>query len=102
MACGGMATSASLRALPTRRIRPWSKSMSPHLRPVSSAARSPVRSAVDSKARSLTPRGVVRVGNETWTAVSEDGNVIGVGEQVKVSKVDGLIVTVSRQNGEET
>ena len=50
----------------------------------------------------LAPRGVIRVGSETWTAVSEDGNVIGVGEQVKVSKVDGLIVTVSRQDGEET
>ena len=50
----------------------------------------------------LTPRGVVQVGNEAWTAVSEDGNVIGVGEPVKVSKVDGLILTVSRQAGEET
>ena len=50
----------------------------------------------------LAPRGVIRVGSETWTAVSQDGNVIGVGEQVKVSKVDGLIVTVSRQDQEET
>ena len=50
----------------------------------------------------LAPRGVIRVGSETWTAVSEDGNVISVGEQVKVSKVGGLIVTVSRQDGEET
>ena len=48
----------------------------------------------------LAPRGVIRVGSETWTAISEDGNVIGVGEPVKVSKVDGLILTVSRQQGE--
>ena len=52
--------------------------------------------------RELTPRGVVQVGSETWTAVSEDGNVISVGEGVKVSKVDGLIVTVSRQETQET
>ena len=45
----------------------------------------------------LSPRGIVQVGSETWTAVSGDGNVIGVGEPVRVSKVDGLIVTVSRQ-----
>ena len=49
----------------------------------------------------LAPRGVVRVGNETWTAVSEDGNVIEVGETVKISKVDGIILTVSRQDCEE-
>ena len=50
----------------------------------------------------LAPRGVIRVGSETWTAISEDGNVIGVGEPVKVSKVDGLILTVSRQDEEDT
>jgi membrane-bound serine protease (ClpP class) len=44
----------------------------------------------------LAPRGVVRVHNENWTAVSEDGNVIGVGEPVRVTKVDGLVLTVSR------
>ena len=49
----------------------------------------------------LTPRGVVQVGSETWTAVSLDGNVINVGESVKVSKVYGLIVTVSRQETED-
>ena len=48
----------------------------------------------------LSPRGIVQLGSETWTALSEDGNVIGVGEPVRVSKVDGLIVTVFRQNGE--
>ena len=50
----------------------------------------------------LDPRGIVRVGGETWTAVSEDGTVIGVGEPVKVSRVDGLIATVSRQLEENT
>ncbi len=49
----------------------------------------------------LAPRGIIRVGSETWTAISEDGNVISVGEPVKVSKVDGLILTVSRQDEED-
>ena len=44
----------------------------------------------------LAPRGAVRVRNETWTAVSEDGNVINEGETVTVRKVDGLILTVAR------
>jgi len=37
----------------------------------------------------------VRFGEETWTAVSRDGTVIHEGEPVKVTKVDGLILTVS-------
>ena len=49
--------------------------------------------------RELTPRGVVHVGSETWTAVSEDGNVIGVGEAVRVTQVNDLILTVSRADG---
>ena len=44
----------------------------------------------------IAPQGVVRVGNETWTAISEDGTVIRVGEAIRVSQMDGLIVTVSR------
>ena len=44
----------------------------------------------------LAPRGVVRVGNETWTADSVDGNVIDVGESVTVVGVDGLILTVTQ------
>ena len=48
----------------------------------------------------LAPRGVILVENETWTAISEDGTVIGVGEPVKVSKVAGLVLTVSRQHEE--
>ena len=45
----------------------------------------------------LAPRGIVQVGSETWTAVSRDGNVIDVDEPVRVTQVDGLILTVSRQ-----
>jgi membrane-bound serine protease (ClpP class) len=48
----------------------------------------------------LSPQGVVRIGSDTWTAVSEDGSVIEVGEIVKVSEINGLIITVSRQDGE--
>ena len=44
----------------------------------------------------LDPRGVVRIANETWTAVSQDGTVVGIGEPVKVTGIDGLILTVSR------
>ena len=50
----------------------------------------------------LAPRGIVQVGNETWTAASEYGNVIAVGEPVRVTKVDGLILTVSRQEDAHT
>ncbi len=46
----------------------------------------------------LTPRGVVLVGNETWTAISEDDSVISIGEPVEVRKVDGLVLTVFRQS----
>jgi membrane-bound ClpP family serine protease len=50
----------------------------------------------------LAPRGIVLVGNETWTAISEDDSVISVGEPVEVRSVDGLIVTVFRQNDPES
>ena len=50
----------------------------------------------------ISPRGIVQVGNETWTAISEDGTVIAVCQLVQVSKVDGLILTVSRQNRGDT
>jgi membrane-bound ClpP family serine protease len=43
----------------------------------------------------LAPRGVMRIEGETWTAVSQDGNVVPVGEWVKVARVDGLTLTVS-------
>lgn len=45
----------------------------------------------------LAPRGLVRLGSETWTAVSEDGTVISVGEPVKVTGINGVILTVSRR-----
>jgi membrane-bound serine protease (ClpP class) len=50
----------------------------------------------------LAPRGAVWVRNETWTAVSENGNVIGIGEPVRVTKVDGLVLTVSRHQDVDT
>ncbi|MBL16912.1 MAG: hypothetical protein CL767_06965 [Chloroflexi bacterium] len=46
----------------------------------------------------LTPRGVVLVGNETWTAISEDDSVISIGEPVEVRSVNGLVLTVFRQS----
>ncbi len=49
----------------------------------------------------LAPRGIVLVGNETWTAISGDGSVIPVGEPVEVTSADGLILTVFRQNDSE-
>ena len=48
----------------------------------------------------LDPTGVVQIGSETWTAVSEDGTVIDVGEAVTVTQVDGLILTVQRQESD--
>ncbi|HCP22755.1 MAG TPA: hypothetical protein DIT90_01380 [Dehalococcoidia bacterium] len=50
----------------------------------------------------LAPQGVVMVGNETWTAISGDGSVIAVGEQVEVRSMDGLIATVFRRNDPNT
>jgi membrane-bound serine protease (ClpP class) len=50
----------------------------------------------------LAPRGAVWVRNEAWTAVSENGNVIGIGEPVRVTKVDGLVLTVSRHQDVDT
>ena len=47
--------------------------------------------------REISPRGVVRVASETWTAISEDDTVIEVGESVKVTGVDGLILSVSAE-----
>ena len=50
----------------------------------------------------LTPRGIVLVGNETWTAISEDDSLIHIGEPVEVRSVDGLILTVFRQKYPES
>ena len=46
----------------------------------------------------LEPRGLVRLGDENWTAISEDGSVIGRGEQVIVIDVNGVVLTVIRLN----
>ncbi|MCH8225269.1 MAG: nodulation protein NfeD [Chloroflexi bacterium] len=52
------------------------------------AGREPSRPAIVGATGTVTgelaPTGVVQVQNETWTAVSEDGNVIHVGEAVRV------------------
>ena len=48
---------------------------------------------------SLEPRGTVRVANDTWTAVSADGNSIEAGESITVVRVDGLVLTVTRSPG---
>jgi len=53
-------------------------------------------------ASDLAPRGLVRLSTGTWTAVSEDGNLIPQGESVRVTQVDGLILTVSRQEDTNT
>lgn len=45
----------------------------------------------------LAPRGVVRVANETWTAVSDDGTMLERGTAVSVVAADGLVLTVARQ-----
>ena len=50
----------------------------------------------------LAPKGIVLVGNETWTAISEDDSVISIGEPVGIRSVDGLILTVFRQSDPET
>tara|TARA_B100000809_G_scaffold242749_1_gene267125 strand:- start:843 stop:1835 length:993 start_codon:yes stop_codon:yes gene_type:complete len=50
----------------------------------------------------LAPKGIVMVGNETWTAVSEDDTVIRIGEPVEVRSVEGLILTVFRRIDPET
>ncbi|MCI0880181.1 MAG: nodulation protein NfeD [Chloroflexi bacterium] len=58
--------------------------------------------AVGTVSSDLAPRGLVRFGSGTWTAVSEDGNVISEGESVRVIQVEGLILTVSRQEDTNT
>ena len=42
----------------------------------------------------LRPRGVVDLGNETWSGVGADGAYIPVGRRVRVVAVDGLLLTV--------
>ena len=49
----------------------------------------------------LSPRGIVEVASDTWTAVSLDDTVIPAGEWVVITKRDGLILTVSRRADSE-
>ena len=63
--------------------------------------REPLEGMKGTVTATLAPRGAVRVSNETWTAISLDGNVINEGERVEVRKVDGLILTVTQLDPEE-
>lgn len=47
-------------------------------------------------ARALTPRGVVRIANDTWSAASADGGVIERGAAVRVVAMEGLTLIVAR------
>ncbi|MBM3934877.1 MAG: nodulation protein NfeD [SAR202 cluster bacterium] len=49
----------------------------------------------------LSPRGVVRVGGEDWSAVSDSGHAIEKGSEVIVLDVDGLTLKVFKGNGVE-
>ncbi len=64
------------------------------LSPVSTT--SPLIGVIGEATSDLAPRGTVHLESEVWTAVAEGDIVIKTGEKVKVVKVDGLIVTVTR------
>ncbi len=57
---------------------------------------SPLIGAVGVAASVLDPRGTVHVAGENWTAMTEDGIVIEIGERVEVLKVEGTLLTVGR------
>ena len=44
--------------------------------------------------RVLNPRGIVNLGDETWSAISDDGATIREGSQIRVVAVRGLMLTV--------
>ena len=44
--------------------------------------------------RVLDPRGIVNLGDETWSAISSDGSFIQEGSRVRVVAVNGLVLTV--------
>ena len=44
--------------------------------------------------RVLDPRGIVDLGDETWSAISSDGETIREGSQIRVVAVRGLLLTV--------
>ena len=58
--------------------------------------------AVGEVVHELAPRGTVLIADEIWTAISEDGTVISVGEKVVVRGLEGVVLTVVRsQRGED-
>ena len=44
----------------------------------------------------LMPEGIVRVSSEEWRATSADGSSISAGAPVRVTRLDGLVLTVER------
>lgn len=44
----------------------------------------------------LNPEGIVRVSSEEWRATSADGSAIQAGAPVRVTRLDGLVLTVER------
>ena len=46
----------------------------------------------------IDPRGTVWVANDNWTAVSADGTRIEAGQSVRVVEIDGLVLTVARDD----
>ena len=63
-------------------------------------ALSPLIGALGVATTDLAPGGMVRVDERMWTAVTEDDIVIKAGEKVRVLKLEGVILTVARPNGE--
>jgi membrane-bound serine protease (ClpP class) len=49
----------------------------------------------------LSPDGIVRVSSEEWRATSADGSTIPGGAPVRVTKLDGLVLTVDRVTPEQ-
>lgn len=48
-------------------------------------------------ASDLNPKGTVHAKNEMWTAICEEEQLpVSIGEKVKVIKIDGIVLTVSR------
>jgi membrane-bound serine protease (ClpP class) len=57
----------------------------------------PTTGEIATVATDLNPKGTVHARNELWTAISdEEGDLISSGVRVKVVKVDGIVLTVSR------
>ena len=48
----------------------------------------------------LNPEGIVRVSSEEWRATSADGTPIPAGAPVRVTRLDGLVLTVDRDTSE--